>query len=91
MSTKVGLFLAAALPPALSSGKPGLVLSCDLVSYLCLYPGEVTRVYLGEPLIRRHLADITVLGDKPRQSAIEKLDLGNWSSLAKAGVLCWRF
>lgn len=27
MSTKVGLFLAAALPPALSSGKPGLVRS----------------------------------------------------------------
>lgn len=75
MSTKVGLALAAALPPALNSGKPGLSRTWCHVSWSDLLPrGRISEEepYLGQPVVSCDLCDIFVFGDKPGQAAVEQ-------------------
>lgn len=89
MSTNVGLFLAAALPPALSSGKPSLVLS-----YVCQIDDISVRFtvpYLGESLVRSYPAYILMFDNQPCQAPIKELHLGDWFIGSELSKLCRGF
>jgi hypothetical protein len=89
MSTNVGLFLAAALPPALSSGKPSLVLS-----YICQIDDISVRFplsYLGESLVGGYPAYILMFDHQPRQAPIKEFHLGDWFIGSEVSKLCRGF
>lgn len=89
MSTNVGLFLAAALPPALSSGKPSLILSC-----ICQIDDMSVRFslpYLGESLVRSYPAYILMFDHQPRQAPIKEFHSRDWFIGSEASKLCRGF